>query len=100
MEWKNHEKSKILVNDTDTNTFNSNNLTINMYGKKLEQVKSFKYLGVTLTDNDNSKNEITIRISTATSIIVRLEIIWRSREISFKIKFNLYNYLININNLN
>ena len=44
-----HEKSKILVNDTDPNKCNSNYLNINIHGKKLEQVKSFKYLGVTLT---------------------------------------------------
>ena len=50
-----HDKSKILVNDPDPNKCNSTNITIIMYEKKQEQVKSFKYLGVTLTDNDNSK---------------------------------------------
>ena len=49
-----------------------------MYGKNQEQVKSLKYIGVTLIDNANSKHEITIRISTATSIMVRLEMIWKS----------------------
>ena len=33
-----HEKSMILVNDPDPNKVNNNNLTINMYGKKREQV--------------------------------------------------------------
>ena len=46
--------------------------------EKLEQVKSFKYLGITLIDNAESKNEIVIRIATASYIMVRLEIIWRS----------------------
>ena len=89
-----HERSKILINDPDLNKCNSNNLTINMYRKKQEQVKSFKYQGVMLTVNANIKNEIAIRICTATSIMVRLEIICRSREINFKIKFNLFNSLI------
>ena len=89
-----HEKSKILVNDPVPNKCNSKNLTISMYVKKQEQAKSFKYIGITLTDNANSKNEMAIKIATATSIMVRMEIIWRSREISFKIKFNLYNSLI------
>ena len=40
------------------------------------------------------KNEIAIRIATATLVMVRLEMIWRSREISLNIKFNLYNSLI------
>ena len=71
-----HEKSKILVNDSDPNKCNGNNLTLNTYGKK-QVKKSFKYLGVTLTDN--SKNEIEIRMSTATSVMVRMEMIWRSR---------------------
>ena len=57
------------------NKCNSNNLTINIYGKKQEQITSFKYIGVTLTDNVNSKNEIEIIITTATSIMVRLEMI-------------------------
>ena len=89
-----HEKSKILVNDPESNKYNSNNLTINMYGKKKEQVKSFKYLGVKITDNTSRKNKIAIKIDTAKSIMVRFEMIWRSREISLKIKFNLYNSLI------
>ena len=29
-----HENSNILVNDPDPNKCNSNNMTINMYGKK------------------------------------------------------------------
>ena len=49
---------------------------------------------VTLTDNANSKPEIVIRIARATSDMVRLDMIWRSREISFKIKCNFYNSLI------
>ena len=62
-----HEKSKIFVNDPDPNNYNSNNLIINTYGKNI------------LTYNANSKNEIAIRITTATSIMVILEMIWRSR---------------------
>ena len=87
-----HEKSKILVNDPDPNKCNSINLITSMYGKKQEQVKSYQYLRVRY--NANSKHEISIRIATVTSIMVRLEMVWRSREISFTFKFNLYNSLI------
>ena len=55
-----NEHNKILVNDHNPNKGNSNNMITNMYGKKLEQVKSFKYIGVTLTNNANSKNKIAI----------------------------------------
>ena len=47
--------NNILATDPDPNKGNNNNFTINMYGKKLELIKSFKYLGVILTDNVNSK---------------------------------------------
>ena len=40
--------------------------------------QTFKYLGVTLTDYANSKNELAIRIATSKSIMVRLKNIKRS----------------------
>ena len=46
-----HEKSKILVDFPDLDK--CNNLTISIHGKKL--IKSFKYLGVLLTDKANRK---------------------------------------------
>ena len=52
-----YENNKILVNDLDPNKGNSNNLTINIFGKKLEHVKTFKYVGVTLMDNIISKTK-------------------------------------------
>ena len=47
-----------------------------------------------LTNSGNSKNEIRIRLATAVSTLVKLEKIWRSREIQFKLKFRLYNSLV------
>ena len=47
-------------------------------------------------NSGNSKNEIRrpIRLATAVSAQVKLEKIWRSGEIEFKLKFRLYNSLV------
>ena len=58
-----------------------------MYGEQLENVQHFKYLGAMLTDTGNSKRkEIRIRLATAVTVLVKLEKIWRSEEIDFKLK--------------
>ena len=72
-----HIKSKTLVNgETEAPK-------IMMYGKALENVFNFKYLGATLSDDATSKKEIRIKLATATSVLVKLEKIWRSKEIYF-----------------
>ena len=83
-----HIKSKTLVNgETDAPK-------IMMYGKALENFSNFKYLGATLSDDATSKKEIRIRLATATSVMVKLEKICRSKEIVFKIKCKLYKSLV------
>ena len=83
-----HSKSKTLVNGETQAP------KIMMYGKALENVSNFKYLGATLSDDATSKKEICIRLATATSVMVKLEKIWRSKEIVFKIKCKLYKSLV------
>ena len=41
----NHEKSKILINDPDPNKYNSNNPTINMYGKNKKRLNRLNIWG-------------------------------------------------------
>ena len=65
-----------------------------MYDKQIENVEHFKYLGVILTNSGNIKNEIRIRLATEVSALVKLEKIWRSGEIEFKLTFRLYNSLV------
>ena len=83
-----HIKSKTLVNGETESP------KIMMYGKALDNVSNFKYLGATLSDDAPSKKEIRIRLVTATSVMVKLEKIWRSKEIVFKIKYKLYTLLV------
>ena len=84
----NHDKCKILVNGEGLTPM------IYMYDKQIENVEHFKYLGAMLTNSGNSKIEIRIRLATAVSALVKLEKIWRSGEIEFKLKFRLYNSIV------
>ena len=78
----NHDKCTILVNGEGP--------TIYMYDKQIENVENFKYIRAMLTNSGNSKNEIRIRLATAVPPLVKLEKIWRSGEIEFKLKLRLY----------
>ena len=84
----NRDKCKILVNGEGPTPMSY------MYDKHIENVEHFKYLGAMLTNSGNSKIEIRIRLATAVSALVKLEKIWRSGEIEFKLKCRLYNSLV------
>ena len=60
-----------------------------MNGQKLEEVTSFKYMGVTLC-----KAEVRIRIASAVAAMTRLNKIWRCNTISFASQFKCYNSII------
>ena len=85
-----HEKSKTMVNSKN----NDQHANIYLDGMLLENIKTFKYLGATLKADRSSDNELRIRIATATSAMIRLNIIWTSKNHSFKVKFNLYISLV------
>ena len=84
------EKSKVMVNSND----NSLNANITLYGEKLEEVDKFCYLGSTLTRDGSCEAEISIRLALATSAMVRLYTICNSKQITFKLKNNLYRSLV------
>ena len=84
------EKSKTMVNSKNYDK----NANMYMYGMLLEDVKTFKYLGATLQSGGSSDIELRITLSTATSALLRLNVIWTSKSISFKIKFIVYRYLV------
>ena len=56
------EKSKIMININNRNLYTK----IQLYGKKLEEVDQFKYLGATITKDGSSDSEIKIRLAQAT----------------------------------
>ena len=75
------EKYKKMVNSKNYDK----NANIYMDGMLQEDVKNFKYLGATLKSGGSSNNELRIRLATATSAMIRLNVIWPSKNISFKI---------------
>ena len=85
----NTEKSEVLVNTYDKDIV----ARIVVGGEKLQEVSSFKYLGVILTKDGTSTKEILVRLGMATSAMTRLQTVWKSR-ISFSTKIRLYKSLI------
>ena len=51
-------------------------------------------LGATLKVDGSSDKELRLRIDTVSSSMIRLNIIWTSKNIGFKVKFNLYRSLV------
>ena len=83
------EKSKVMVNGpVDTA------MDIRMSGAQLEEVDKFKYLGAYLTTDGTSTTEVKVRLATATSAMTRLTRIWKSNDISFRVKHRLYKSLV------
>ena len=65
-----------------------------MNGETLETIDKFKYMGATLTKDEQSEKEIKIRLATANSTLVNLSTIWKSRSISIRTKIHLYKSMI------
>ena len=78
------EKSKIMVNSIAPGSI------ILMNGERLEEVKSFKYLGSIISSEGDSTEEIRTRINLATSAIAKLKKIWSNNNIKTSTKIRLY----------
>ena len=78
------------------NSNNSLNLhaDITLHDNKLEEINKFCYIGATLSKNRSCETDIIIRLGLATSAMIRLYVIWNSRHIHFKLKYNLYRSLV------
>ena len=80
------KKSKVMKKSSNTTT------QIFMNGQKLEEVRTFKYLGATMTKISKSTKDIKSRIAVATYIVAKLDKIWKSKEINFatRIKWQFF----------
>ena len=81
-------KSKIM-----TNSMNNISADVIMNGQDLEEVTSFKYLGVTLCKDGTYSAEVHIRFASA---MARLNMIWWCNTNSSASKFKLYNSLCHL----
>ena len=84
------EKSKIMV----TSKTPTQHPAIKMNNSCLEEVKTFKYLGSTVSSDGKSLSDIKSRIALATAALSNLAVLWSNRRISFRVKFKLYNSLV------
>ena len=73
------EKSKTMSSGQGEESIN---LDIVIDGEALEQVRSFKYLGSTITEKGTSDQWIKKRIGIATSAMTKLDTVWSLRGIS------------------
>ena len=85
----NEKQTQVMaVGKTDTK------LNIWLDGGRLEQVKEFTYLGSLMTDDDKCINDIEKHVGLASAVIGQLYKIWKSKEITIKTKFIVYQVLV------
>ena len=77
------EKTQLMTNNT-----NGINTDITLDNKKLETVRSFKYLGAIVSD-EGSKPEILCRIAQTTAAVTKLKVIWNDKDIAISSNIRL-----------
>ena len=71
-----------------TNNINGVSTDITRDNKKLETIRSFKYLGDIVSD-EGSKPEVLSRISQTTAAVTKLKVIWNDKNIAISSKIRL-----------
>ena len=82
---------------TKTMVFSKKNdvtVKIEIDGEEIEQVNKMKYLGVTLTEDGRSTEEIKIRIAKAKAAFSEMKNILTSHQLSLELRFRLLNCYI------
>ena len=77
------EKTQLMTNNT-----NGISTDITTDNKKLETVRSFKYLGASVSD-ERSKPEVLTRIAHTTAAVTKLKVIWKDKNIAISFKIRL-----------
>ena len=67
---------------------------ITIAGKAIGRVERFKFLGSIVTNDSNSSTEINVRLAIARQVMRQLTEIWKSAEISLKLKKQLVTSLV------
>ena len=71
-----------------TNNTNGISTDITIDNKKLETVRSYKYLGAIVSD-EGSKPEVLSRIAQTTAAVTKLKVIWNDKKIAISSKIRL-----------
>ena len=69
---------KINTQKTKVMRLGGGPVNVTVEGAQLEQVTEFRYLGFSLTDSSECRNEIRNRLALGTAVISRLSTIWKS----------------------
>ena len=77
------EKTRLMTNNT-----NGISTDINLDNKKLETVRSFKYMGAIVTD-EGSKPEVLCKIAQTPAAVTKLSVIWNDKDIVINSKIRL-----------
>ena len=77
------EKTQLMTNNT-----NGISTDITIDNKKVETVRSFKYLGDIVSD-EGSKPEVLSRIAQTTAAVTKLKVIWNDKNIAISSKITL-----------
>ena len=74
---------QISAKKTQLMTINTNGIStdITIDNKKLETIRSFKYLGAIVSD-EGSKPEVLSRIAQTTAAVAKLKVIWNDKNIA------------------
>ena len=75
-----------------TNNTNGISTDIAIDNKKLETVRTFKYLGSMVSD-EGSKPEVLSRIAQTTAVVIKLKVIWNDKNIAISSKIRLIHSL-------
>ena len=82
------EKTQLM-----TNNINAINTDITINNKKLETVRSFKYLGAIVSD-EGSKPEVLSGTARTTTAMTKLKVIWNVKNIAICSKIRLMRCLV------
>ena len=81
----NTKKTKIMV--MDKNRSNMDGFTL--HGEEIEEIKSFVYLGSTITTQANCMDEVNKRLCMARNTVQKMTSIWKSRGVSKELKLRI-----------
>ena len=81
------EKTQLMTNST-----NGSRTDITIDNKKLETVRSIKYLGAIGSD-EGSKPEVLSRIAQTTVAVIKLKVTWNDKNITISSKIRLMRFL-------
>ena len=72
------------LSKTKTMVFGERNMeeTLKVNGEEIQNVEEFTYLGSTVTYDLDCKKEVTLRFAKAKGVLMALDTIWKSKEIS------------------